>query len=327
MSSRLEREVLEWEEAAARLDGSSVTGSAAPVVRSPSVTAMSGAAAAGAGTAAAGQVLGASTSSSAVSSDYKKMGWPDKFKEEKRLNNEIEEAQKTLDSIPSEKDCLKDLERINTGEAMWRDKKAEMLRKANKPGNFLVHQKYLDEAKRCDQVLNGLQKERAVVEGRLDLRRSTEIELTSLRSQKAELQQVIKEGISSSSTPSGKRNVLGGCTNYVASKRDVSKLFKPGHMNATYRNKNAKASGFDVGRTPVKGSIMVIEADKGMNNGVMNVSDKAGHVAFVGSTKAVKGGYQVTISHAGTKYDANGDYVAGTYINKRTSTVFVPAGN
>lgn len=133
------------------------------------------------------------------------------------------------------------------------------------------------------------------------------------------------EGIPPSRTPPDKLNILGGCTNYVATKRDVSGFWKPGRMNATYWNENAAAAGYGVGNKPVAGSIMVVEADNGVYNGVMDVNDKAGHVLYVESVKETAGGYLVSYSHAGTLYDAAGNYIPGTYkMLNNFAPVFVP---
>lgn len=130
--------------------------------------------------------------------------------------------------------------------------------------------------------------------------------------------------IPSSRTPPDKLGILGGCTNYVATKRDVSGFWKPGRMNATYWNENAAAAGYGVGNKPVAGSIMVVEADNGVYNGVMDVNDQAGHVLYVESVKETSGGYLVSYSHAGTLYDAAGNYIPGTYKMLPAAPVFVP---
>jgi surface antigen len=133
------------------------------------------------------------------------------------------------------------------------------------------------------------------------------------------------EGIPSSRTPADKLAILGGCTNYVATKRDVSGFWKPGKMNATYWNENAQAAGFEVGSKPVPGSIMVVEADNGVYNGIMDVNDKAGHVLYVESVKETDGGYLVSYSHAGTLYNDAGNYIPGTYkMLNNSKPVFVP---
>jgi surface antigen/uncharacterized protein YukE len=133
------------------------------------------------------------------------------------------------------------------------------------------------------------------------------------------------DGIPSSRTPADKLGVLGGCTNYVATKRDVSGFWKPGRMNAQYWNENAAAAGYGVGSKPVAGAIMVVEADNGIDNGIMNVNDKAGHVLYVESVKETSGGYLVSYSHAGTLYDDAGNYIPGTYkMLNNSAPVFVP---
>lgn len=137
------------------------------------------------------------------------------------------------------------------------------------------------------------------------------------------------EGIPSSRTPNDKLGILGGCTNYVATKRDVSGFWRADtrntSMNAQYWNDHAIAAGFEVGNKPVAGSIMVIEADNGIDNGIMNVNDQAGHVLYVESVKETNGGYLVNYSHAGTLYDDAGNYIPGTYkMLNNSAPVFVP---
>jgi surface antigen len=126
------------------------------------------------------------------------------------------------------------------------------------------------------------------------------------------------------------RNQLGGCTNYVAQKRDVSDFpnasGQPGHPgDAQYWDNQARQAGYEVGSRPVVGSIMVFEPDHGKPNGIMNVHDTAGHVAYVEKVERIDGGYKVTISQASTKY-VDGQFVRGTYINQNTMTVTVNDG-
>lgn len=134
-----------------------------------------------------------------------------------------------------------------------------------------------------------------------------------------------RQAIPSSRTPADKLAVLGGCTNYVATKRDVSGFWKSGKMNAHYWNENAIAAGYEVGGKPVTGSIMVIEADKGVYNGIMDVDNNAGHVLYVENVKETSGGYLINYSHAATIYDDAGNYIPGTYKMLNNSTpIFVP---
>lgn len=198
------------------------------------------------------------------------------------------------------------------------------------PGAFLKEYQALNWTRKFNEETSILSQIAALEKKRtssVGLSQSEQNKLAELLARKSAIQTVIDSGISDKPTKTSLSKVLGGCTNYVATKRNVEPFFKGGHMNATYWNENAASSGFDVGARPVKGAIMVIEADNGKNNGVMNVSDTAGHVAYVESVKAVKGGYNVVVSQANTKYTSSGGYVAGTYINKNTKTIFVPTGN
>jgi len=134
-----------------------------------------------------------------------------------------------------------------------------------------------------------------------------------------------RDAIPLSRTPNDKLSILGGCTNYVATKRDVSGFWKPGRMNAHFWDENAREAGFQVGSKPVAGSIMVLEADRGGFNGIMDVDDSAGHVLFVEGVQETNGGYLVSYSHAGTLYDDAGKYIPGTFkMLNNSKPVFVP---
>jgi surface antigen len=130
---------------------------------------------------------------------------------------------------------------------------------------------YEDQLKQLDGQLSALQDQQSKYH-----------QLMDLQNQYHELDGIILSGIPEDGpTQSSIKNILGGCTNYVAIKRDISGFFVKGHMNANYWNENALAAGFEVGTRPVPGSIMVIEADNGLKNGIMSVDDTAGHVAYV----------------------------------------------
>lgn len=95
------------------------------------------------------------------------------------------------------------------------------------------------------------------------------------------------------------KNYYTGCTNYVAGKRDVLAFSEKTRGHAYQWNDMAIKAGFDVGKAPVKGSIMVFEADGGKKNGIMNVHDEYGHVAYVEEVNLVNGVYEVKYSHGG----------------------------
>lgn len=337
---RLQNEICEWENADKFADPSSspkqLTGT---FIGAAGVAALAG----------AGNVLGASTeTNSGYVENYQKMKWGEKFSEQDKLAQQISDTKNELSGYPEESQIDNNLSTIDKQIAEWESRKKEMEAEErnlfNKiPADFTgesASEIYKKEVERCDQVLANLREQREKFLNLKMDRADCQSRLTDLTNRQDTLQQVIKDGVAPDGpTPSSKRNILGGCTNYVATKRNVEGFFKSGHMNANYWDENARDAGFEVGSEPVKGSIMVFEADDGVDNGIrivendaitekpMNVDNSAGHVAFVENSQKVSGGYNVTISQANTKYDANGNYIPGIYIKQNTMTVFVPDGN
>ncbi len=337
---RLQNEICEWENADKFKN---------PIGSQERLTGTIIGAAGGATLAGAGNVLGASTETkSGYVENYQKLKWGEKFSEQDRLAQQVADTKIELSGYPEESQIDNSLSTIDKQIAEWESRKKEMEAEErnffNKiPADFTgesASKIYKKEVERCDQVLANLREQREkLLKVKMD-RADCQNRLTDLTNRQDYLEQVINDGISPDGpTPSSKRNILGGCTNYVATKRNVEGFFVKGHMNANYWNENAKEAGFEVGSEPVKGSIMVFEADEGKDNGIriinngnitdkpMNVDNSAGHVAFVENSQKVSGGYNVTISQANTKYDAKGNYVPGVYINQNTMTVFVPDGN
>ena len=340
LAERLQKEICEWENAGRFFDASSPNG-----LKTGFTVGASGAVTA----AGVGKVLGASTQSSGdYANNYRSLTWKEKFAEKQILEERISETSKELAGYPSEEQLNNDLSNIDRQIAEWEAKKLEMQSKANNffnkiPADFTgesASEVYQKEVERCDQVLANLREQREKCMQLQGDRSDCQNRLAELTQKQTSLEQVINDGITPDGpTPASKRNILGGCTNYVATKRNVEAFFKPGQMNANFWNENAKAAGLEVGSEPVKGSIMVFEADKGADNGIrivdngvatekpMNVDNSAGHVAYVESSEKVPGGHNVTISQANTKYYSNGNYVPGVYVNQNTMTVFVPNGN
>lgn len=299
------------------------------------------------GIAGGGAVLGASTGGLAgtavvspfghimLKMEYGSLSWQDKFLEEARLPKHIADLERQLSELPSKEKIGENIALLDKQIAEWEARKLEMEAEAAKwtnkiPANWQgdsASKIYAEEVIRCEEQIAFLKGRKAGFEASLTDRNSIENQLIDANQRQAALSEVINEGIPSSGSSSNQiKNNLGGCTNYVAGKTNIEGFNNPGSMNANKWNDNAIAAGYEVGSHPVKGSIMVFEADGGVNNGVMNVDNTAGHVAYVESVKKVDGGYEVTISHADTKY-VDGKYVAGTYINARTSTITVPDGS
>ncbi len=142
-----------------------------------------------------------------------------------------------------------------------------------------------------------------------------------LRTEIASVETIMSEGIPPDGpTEAYTKGLYTGCTNYVAGKRDVYGFSKNHRPHAGGWNDAAKKAGYDVGKVPVKGAIMVIEPDKGHKNGVMNVSDDYGHVVYVEDVQIVDNGYKITYSHGGWEKGM----AQGTYIPKDNATVVVP---
>ena len=307
IAQRLQHEIDEWQS----VDNTRHEGISTKAILFSS--AVAGAAAAG------GEVLGASTS------NLDGMSWKEKIALLQSLDAHI----KTLQgSVGSDDEIRKRLDELNQLIAQL-EKDREVAQ--GKADNFLnkIIPDFPLEADPEDGV-----PWRVKADDYEDQVKAIDAQLLQLKPEQANLQNYIdvksdlQNGIPPDGpTPADKRNILGGCTNYVATKRDVSSFYKGGHMNAHYWNENAVNAGLEVGETPVKGAIMVFEADGGAKNGIMDVDNEVGHVAYVENVTRVDGGYQVEFSHGNTLYDANGNYISGTYKPMKNETRFIPDGN
>jgi surface antigen/uncharacterized protein YukE len=116
--------------------------------------------------------------------------------------------------------------------------------------------------------------------------------------------------IPESTTPSWLQKHLGGCTHYVAGRRDIS-TFGNGHPgNAAQWDDQARAAGYETGVLPMKGSIIVYEGNLDPDGaGPIRRTNSAGHVGYVESVTRVDGGYQVVYSQADTIYGS--EYMGG----------------
>jgi len=288
---------------------------------------------------ASAQVLGTSTQINAqYSQEYRAMPWQGRYAEQKNLQKQIDAAQKRLNDMRSAEEIQNEINDIDAQLADLERKKKEAQAKADAWYNKVIPDwpldgdsdgvpwrvkadDFEDEVAEYDRQIQELQTRKQAMLNELNLRQQTENSLVALRERQAALNQVMDAGIPADgpTKPDWLRNQLGGCTNYVAQKRDVSDFGggHPGHANMW--DDQARAAGYEVGEQPAKGAIMVFEG----NNDVMKVDRDAGHVAYVENVEKVDGGYKVTISQADTQYDKNGNFIRGTYVNQRTSTVFV----
>lgn len=336
LSQRAHHEVDEW--------------LAADAARGPSGVRL---AAAGGGVAAAGAVLGASTGNP-YADEYSRMPWADRFQEEARLQKEIADAQARLNQMRSEESIQKDMDDLDARIAELERKKAEAQAAADAWYNKVLpdwdnehlpfpgdgdglpwrteSDDYEDQVAGYDAEIQALRAQRQNLQTELAARQQATAHLAELQSRGSALSNIINQGIppDGPTKPDWLRNQLAGCTLYVAGKRNVhdwpNANGQAGHPgDAQYWDNQARQAGYEVGSRPVKGSIMVFEPDHGKSNGIMNVSDEAGHVAYVENVQRVEGGYKVTVSQANTKY-VGGQYVRGTYIDQNTKTVMVKDG-
>lgn len=288
---------------------------------------------------ASAQVLGVtSNSNGGYLQEYQKMSWKEKFNAEKKIQDDISSTEKQLANMKSADEMETEINAIDAEIAELERKKEKAQKKADALLNKIIPDwplerdsdgvpwrvradDYEDEVAEYDRQIQELQSRKQTLQGDLSSRLQLETHLTELQQQQDAPNQVIGEGVPSDgpTMPKWLRNQLAGCTNYVAEKRDVSD-FGGGHPgDASDWNNQAVKAGYEVGKHPAKGAIMVFEGD----NNVMRVDRDAGHVAYVEKVEKVDGGYNVSVSQADTKDDGKGNFVRGTYVNKRSSVIFV----
>lgn len=154
------------------------------------------------------------------------------------------------------------------------------------------------------------------------------VALTDLKSQQGALSSVINQGILADgpTKPDWYKNGFGGCTNYVAEKRDlyVSDSIRI-NGNAQDWKQSAINGGWDVGKAPAKGSVMVFQGEASKDYGTANRA-VGGHVAYVENVQVGSdGNYKVTISEASTIFNKDGSFVRGAHTPVKTRVVTVPA--
>lgn len=356
LSQRVEREVQEWEAVSAKMgSGYLDLGS---VIRNIAATPIPALSAIGAVVSAAavqqGQVLGINSLDFAdLKQVYQFMPWSEKFSEERSLQIKIAELKELINRECSVDSLTREINEID-GQISTLDAKRTAAEKNAKnlingilpnrfppvgndgDGNPFWRSKaddYEDEIADYDARLRTLKSQRdLLVQQRQTIERSQH-ELANLEAKSAAVSAVIDEGIAPDGpTRASVRNQLGGCTHYVAEKRDVfdwpNAAGDPGHpKNATYWNDQASQAGYEVGELPAKGSIIVFEAGYDPDGPGGRVGyGKAGHVGYVERVTRVEGGYQVEFSHANTRYtDQNqSDFYRGVHDMNRNSTKFIP---
>ena len=298
------------------------------------------------------QVLGISTSTAGNQyiQEYQNMPWGNKFEEDGRLQTEINDSQVLINGMRSEEEIQKDINSIDAQIADLEQKRADAQAEAEKWYNQIIPDwppqgdsdglpwrvradDFDDQVADYNRQIQALQAQKQALQTELTSRLQEQARLVELQSRQSALTEVINQGVPADgpTKPDWLRKDLGGCTLYVAEKRNVyawpNSGGSPGHPgNAQYWNDQALQAGYEVGTRPVKGSIMVFEPDHGKYNGIMQVSDSQGHVAYVEGVERVDGGYKVTISQASTQYDDKGGFVRGVYIKQNTTTVLVNDG-
>lgn len=362
LASRVEHEVTEWENVAASLEGA--YGGISEMIRSitlpTSIAAMLGTAS-GAATSMRGSVLGVSTTADGIALSgagvlsapeqktlYQKMSWSDKFEEQKSINAEINringllprDAQGKFDELDNQ---IVDIDKEIVALQEKRDiaeKKSNGLFNQVMPDFPLQGDKedglpwrvraddYEDEVTNYNRQIaalknqkDGLTSEKQSIQSNLD-------QLNILNTQEATLDTVIGQGITSDgpTNPTWYKNGFGGCTNYVAEKRDLY-ISQDTRISGNAQNwrDTATNAGWDVGKQPAKGSIMVFQGEASTDYHTANRA-VGGHVAYVENVSSnADGSYNVTISEASTIYDDAGKFVPGTHTKVNTRTVTVPA--
>lgn len=294
LAQMLEREIQQWEEAASSF--SSTASSPSPAVM--------------------GSVLGAATISSlTVGMDYQNMSWSERLAELQRLQLELSkldglDADQLRKKIAEIDRQMQDIQK-SMDEAIHQE--SRLINRVFRQNGQSLSDTYKDIAENYEGQLASLTKIRDQYQQQLDQRIDLESGINSLSG-------ILNNGIPADgpTTPAWLHNQLGGCTHYVATKRDVS-AFGNGHPgNAIEWTNQAAKSGFEVGQLPVKGSIAVFNQASGFAN------TEAGHVGYVESVDLVEGGYKITYSHANTIYTDN-SWLRGTHQMNKNGSIVIPA--
>lgn len=286
----LENEIQQWEK-----NGSHFTNSLPPGIPISISAAVSG-----------GMVLGVNNENIVQSQDqYLQMSWSERLAEQHRILNEISQFENGNPRLAELDEQIADLEQ----------KMEEARQESDKLINKIITQEGKTLSKRYDEIATNYQQQ---IEA-LKTQRERELIYPAEQQMKADaLNSLLKQGISSDGPTVGwLRDDLGGCTHYVAGKRDISSL-NNGHPGDAYKwYKQASDAGMEVGNLPVNGSIIVFQP------GVNNSDPKAGHVGIVESVQYINGQYEITYSQAGT-VRTGGTWVRNTHTTLKDGSLSIP---
>ena len=307
------------------------------------------------GTAAAmhqGQVLGVNSFDSALYLEtFRQMSWAKKFSEEKIIQVKVMALQKkiaegqagdisdgkiaALDQQILELEGRRSIAEKNASDLLNRILPDKIPPKGNDGDGFPLWRSrtddFEDEVANYDRQLEPLYQQRNAFALQRQTLLNNQAELADLQRQQRALQTVVSEGIPSDGpTNSSLISKLGGCTHYVAEKRDVSAWpnaqGEPGHpQNAEKWNDQALQAGYEGGDRPVKGAIIVFEAGYDPDgSGPKKAIGSAGHVGYVESVTKLDSGYKIEYSHANTIYNSDGTFVKNAHMMNKNSTMLVP---
>lgn len=309
--------------------------------------------------AAGAEVLGASTSPSELLAKYQalyqSMPWDQKAETYRQINKEIavlEEEVRGLNlegmtrqiaeidqQIEDAEKCILELEKaqkdkMDEAQMIWNQVLPGWTGKEN-DGDGVPWRTRADdleeEARGIDQQIaaerakrEALKNSRADFEETVLNHQKSESRLADLRAQ----QQVLK-GLFDSGVPgdgqtrkdlrTSERYGLAGCALYVAEKRDITS-FGNGHPHSPCDwPEQAVDAGFEVGKTPVKGSIMTLQ----YGNKISPPAGGDGHTAIVESVTEENGVYKITVSEAGTIWE-NGHGVRAKHTAVTTRMITMP---
>lgn len=343
LAGRAEREADEWDQTAAAF--SSGYAYSRDEMQRVLSNIMVGGAVLGTATMANMPITGGASTQAELKRQYEAMKWSDKFAEQHRIDGEIAKQEALLARSRSEAEI--DVEMADVGKQLadLQAKRAEAEQKSKSFLNQLLPDwplardtedgvpwrvkadDYEDEIAGYDAEIAQLNERRvALADEKTTLLANTAM-LANLKSQQEALSSVINQGIPADgpTEPDWYKNGFGGCTNYVAEKRDlyVSDTIRI-KGNAQDWKQSAINSGWDVGKQPTKGAVMVFQGEASADYKTANRA-VGGHVAYVENVeKAVNGNYKVTISEASTIFK-DGKFVPGVHTKVTTRTVEVPA--
>lgn len=291
-----------------------------------------------------GAVLGTSASSfDALVQQYQQISWQEKFSLQNNLAAEISNLETQLAAEGSLDVVNQQIEEIEQHIGDLEEKIRQAQGEADSLFNRIIPEwplqrdddgwglrtlsdDFEDEVAGYQNELDGLRNQLQELNNTRDRITNLQQTLNQTQEQQHALNQVFETGVPADgpTQPNWLRNQLGGCTHYVAEKRNVQPWPNPsgeaGHPNhACQWNDQAVQAGYEVGNQPVRGAIAVFEP------GVMGADKSAGHVAYVEGVVREGDHYKVTISEAGTLYDANGNFIRGTHSAVGTREITIPA--